>query len=418
MDIPVQRQTSKIFNKRNLLWSIVVISLLILASIPLRQGAALPAVNKEDVWLGQVKHGELKQQVLGVGELAPKNMRWIVATSPGTLEKLNIKPGASVTKDSIIAQIRNPQLQRQRQQANWDLDAARANLLAVTAQLKEQKLEQQMLITEAELALEAAKMQEQAKAPLAAKHIISDIDFENVKLHTRQSQVVLDFRKQSLTQRLEVIEARLVAERAEVQTLENILADIDEKIAELTIKASFSGVLQEVSVEIGQKVDEGDTLALVADPLSLQAELQIPQVQAKDLQLGLPVSIDTRNGLLKGTVSRIDPRVNEGNVQVDVEFVGSDMSGLRPSLSVTGTITIESIPDTIFVERPVGSLPERNTRLFVFNPETEVATKQAVRFGRASVSHIQVLSGLDIGDQVLISDISSFEQQNAIRLTE
>lgn len=418
MDIPVSKKQHPLLNKRHLLWLTVAIVVAVLVSIPLRQGSALPSVDQDDVWLGKVKRGELKQQVLGVGELAPKEVRWIVATSPGTLEKLNIKPGAQVSKDSIIAQIRNPQLQRQRQQAKWDLDAAQANLLAVTAEMQEQKLEQQMLITEAELALEAAKMQQQAQAPLAAKHIISDIDFENVKLQTRQSEVILDFRKKSLTQRLEVIEARLVAEKAEVQTLENILADIDEKIAELTIRASISGVLQEVSVEIGQKVDEGDTLALVADPQSLQAELQIPQVQAKDLQLGLPVSIDTRNGLLDGLISRIDPRVSEGNVQVDVEFVGNDMTGLRPSLSVTGTITIESIPDTIFIERPVGSLPERDAQLFVFNPDTAVATKQKVRFGRASVSHIQVLSGLNIGDQVLISDISSFEQQNAIRLSQ
>lgn len=416
MDIPAPSSSKKWFSKNYFIGFVVAGLFITVALVSTLRGNALLAIEQEEVWLGEVKRGELKQQVLGVGELVPKEIRWIVATSPGTVERLFIKPGANVSTDSVIAQIRNPQLMRQRQQAKWDLDAANANLLAVTAQMQEQKLEQQMLITESELALESAKMQEKAQAPLAARHIISDLDFENVKLRTRQSEVMLKFRRQSLAQRLEVIEARLVAERAEVQTIENILTDIDSKISELTIRASISGVLQEVSVEIGQKVDEGDTLAQVANPQSLQAELQIPQVQAKDLQPGLIVSIDTRNGLVEGVVSRIDPRVTQGNVQVDVELVGPAIDGMRPALSVTGTITINSIANAMYVERPVGSLPGRDSALFVLNRETAIATKQQVKFGKASVSHIEVLSGLNIGDQVLISDSSGFQQQNAIRL--
>lgn len=418
MDIPVAKQKIRFLSKAKSPWALVILVLLSLLIVPFFWRDAIPSVNESEVWVGEVKRGQMAREVRGVGVLAPSDIRWIVSASAGRVERLMIKPGARVQKGSVIAHVTNPQLNRQLQQAQWDWDAAKAKLLAVTAELEEQKLEQQMLVTEAELNLESARMLEQAQLPLAEKNIISDIDFENTKLKTRQSDILLTFRRQTQQRRLEVIDARLQAEKAQVEKYHNLVNNVEAQVAELTITAGIDGVLQAISVEVGQQVDVGSTMAHVADPESLVAELQIPQVQAKDISLDLMVSVDTRNGLIEGRVSRIDPRVSQGNVQVDVELLSQLPQGARPDLSVTGVITIESIQDTLYVERPSGISPSTESKLFVLDPTNQIANQTTVNLGRASVSQIEVLSGLSAGDFVLISDTSAFGEHPSIRITQ
>ena len=418
MDIPIAKSKQGIFSKLKNGWILAVLFSAGLLVVPFFWSDAIPSVDESEIWVAQVMRGQMAREVRGVGVLAPSDIRWIVSASTGRVERLLIKPGARVNKDSIIAHVSNPQLTRQLQQAQWDLDAAKAQLLAVTAELEEQKLEQQMLVTEAALNLESARMLEQAQLPLAEKNIISDIDFENTKLKTRQSDILLTFRRQTQQRRLEVIDARLKAEKAQVEKFHNLVMNVEAQVAELTIRAGIDGVLQALSVEVGQQVDVGSTIAHVADPASLVAELQIPQVQAKDIALDLPVSIDTRNGFIEGKVSRIDPRVNQGNVQVDVELVSTLPQGARPDLSVTGVVTIESIADTLYVERPSGSSPQTESQLFVLDPKNQIAKQTVVNLGRASVNQVEVLSGLAVGDFVLISDTSAFNKYSNIRITQ
>jgi HlyD family secretion protein len=418
MDIPVTKGKTGFFSKLNPFWVLLVLAVLMVFALPLFLEDAMPSIDESEIWIGEVKRGQMAREVRGVGVLAPSNIRWIVSASAGRVERILVKPGARVEQGTILAHVSNPQLNRQLQQAQWDWDAAKAKLLAVTAELEEQKLEQQMLIAEAELNLESAKMLEQAQLPLAQKNIISDIDFENTKLQTRQNEVMLTFRRKSQQRRLEVIEARLQAEKAQVEKFHNLVSNIEAQVAELTITAGIDGVLQAISVEVGQQVDLGSTIAHVADPASLVAELQIPQVQAKDIALDLPVSIDTRNGLIEGRVSRIDPRVSQGNVQVDIELLSTLPQGARPDLSITGIITIESIQDTFYVERPSGISPKTESKLFVLDPGNQIANQTTVNLGRASVSQIEILSGLSAGDFVLISDTSAFGEHPTIRITQ
>jgi HlyD family secretion protein len=418
MDIPVTKGKTGFFSKLNPFWVLLVLAVLMVFALPLFLEDAMPSIDESEIWIGEVKRGQMAREVRGVGVLAPSNIRWIVSASAGRVERILVKPGARVEQGTILAHVSNPQLNRQLQQAQWDWDAAKAKLLAVTAELEEQKLEQQMLIAEAELNLESAKMLEQAQLPLAQKNIISDIDFENTKLQTRQNEVMLTFRRKSQQRRLEVIEARLQAEKAQVEKFHNLVSNIEAQVAELTITAGIDGVLQAISVEVGQQVDLGSTIAHVADPASLVAELQIPQVQAKDIALDLPVSIDTRNGLIEGRVSRIDPRVSQGNVQVDIELLSTLPQGARPDLSITGIITIESIQDTLYVERPSGISPKTESKLFVLDPGNQIANQTTVNLGRASVSQIEILSGLSAGDFVLISDTSAFGEHPTIRITQ
>lgn len=418
MDIPVSKSKPALFSylKNPAIYiAIVAVGLL---TLPFFWGKALPSIDESEIWVGQVKRGQMSREVRGVGVLAPADIRWVVSESKGTVERILIKPGARVSQDSVIAHIANPQLSRQLQQARWDLDAAQANLLAVTAQMEEQKLEQQMLMTEAEMGLESAKMLEKAQQPLAESNIISDIDFETTKLKTQQAEVLLNFRKQTQQSRIDVIAARLAAEHAVVQKFQNMVHHIEAQVKELVITAGINGVLQAVSVEIGQQVEVGSTIAHVADPESLLAELQVPQVQAKDIALDLLVTVDTRNGVIEGRVARIDPRVYQGNVQIDVDLVSPLPKGVRADLSVTGIITIESIENTLFVERPTGSSPQTESSLFVLDPSSQIASQTSVQLGRASVNQVEIVSGLSAGDFVLISDTSAFGQHQSIRITQ
>lgn len=419
MDIPVSRSNKHIWVARlNKPFVYLVIAAIALFSMPFFWSSSLPTIDESEIWVGQVKRGQMSREVRGVGVLAPADIRWIVSESQGRVERLLIKPGARVTQDSVIAHISNPQLNRQLQQAKWDLDAAGANLLAVTAQMEEQKLEQQLRVTEAKMALESARMLQKAQFPLAQKSIISDIEFETTKLNTQQSEVVLEFRRQSQKQRIEVIAARLAAEQALLHKYQNIVQHIEAQVQELVVKAGINGVLQALSLQVGQQVEVGSSIAHVADPASLIAELQVPQVQAKDISLDLRVTVDTRNGVIQGKVSRIDPRVFEGNVQVDVELTSPLPKGARPDLSVTGIITIESIQDTLFVERPTGSLPQSDSQLFVLDPQSQIASLTPIKLGRASVNQVEVLEGASVGDFILISDTSAYGQYPEIRISQ
>lgn len=418
MDIPITQVRKPLLKRINKPVAIFLALGLSALAVPFWASKALPTVEENDIWVGQVQRGQMTREVRGVGLLVPADIRWVVSASSGRVERLMIKPGAKVKPDTVIAHISNPQLNRQLQQAKWDLEAAEANLLAITAQLEEQKLEQQLLVIEAQMGLESATMLQKAQQPLAEKSIISDIDFEKTKLTTAQSKVLLSFRKKTQLRREDVIEARLLAEKAMVKKYQNMLQHIEAQVKELTVTAGINGVLQSLTVEVGQQVEIGSSIAHVADPASLVAELQVQQVQAKDLQLDLLVLVDTRNGLVNGHISRIDPRVFQGNVQIDVELTDPLPKGARPDLSVTGVITIESIQDTLFVERPAGASPQTESHLFVLDANSKVASQTQVSFGRASVNQMEVISGLEAGDFVLISDTSAFGQHLSIRITQ
>lgn len=416
MDIPIAKSASKLINKKA--GVTLVIGCLVASAVFASQwfSAALPTVKQADIWISEVKQGEFTRKVRGVGVLVPAEIRWIAAGSAGRIERLLVKPGAMVTTDTVIAELSNPELLSQLQQSRWELDAAEANLLALNAQLQEQTLEQKLLVKQAEMTLESARLKERAEQPLANKNIISELDFATTQLNTKQRQVELEIRLETQTTRADVVKAKLAAEQAQVRKYRNMTSHFEAQLAALQIKSDITGVLQQISVDVGQRIEIGGNIARVARPDSLLAELQVQENMVQDLQLDFPVSIDTRNGLVEGRVKRIDPRVLNGNVQVDVELVGELPSGARPDLSVTGTIIIEQIADTLYIERPAGAIAASDARLFTLDTLKETADLRNVTFGKASVSSIQVIAGLQRGDEVIVSDMSEFQQHSAIRI--
>jgi HlyD family secretion protein len=418
VDIPVKKR-NVLIAKPYLKWVglVLCLSVLVALSTQFLQTAA-PSVKQKDVWISNVKKGNFTREVRGVGVLVPSEIRWIAANSAGRVERVLVKPGARVTKDTVIAELSNPDLQSLLQQARWELDAAEANLLALSAQFQEQTLEQELLVTQAKMALASAELKEKAEKPLAKKSIISELDFANTQLATEQRQAELSIRLKTQVRRAEVLEAKLQAEQAIVRKFKNMVNLYESQLAALVIKSDISGVLQQVSVDVGQRVDVGSNIARVARPDSLMAELQIQENRVQDLQLGFPVTLDTRNGFVAGIVKRIDPRVDNGNVQVDVEITGTLPVGARPDLSVTGTIVVEQIEDTLYIERPVGAVALSDTRLFTLSEGQNQALLRDIKLGKASVSSIQVLAGLQPGDAVIVSDMTEFNQHRAINIVQ
>lgn len=417
MDIPIITNPKPRWHQILGIKGLVALLFLSLAWIPFVLPEPTPDIAEDSVWLATVERGPLNRTVRGIGVLAPADMRWVSAATAGRVEQLRIKPGAVVEPDTVIAVLSNPALNRQRQQARWDLDAAEANFLAIKAQMEEQKLQQQMLVTEASMALESAQMLEKAQAPLAENHIISALDFEQTRQQVQQRRAFLEIRKQTQMRRSEVIAARLTAERARVRKFRNLLSHIEQQISELQITAETRGVLQEITVQEGQQLQTGSNIARLADPRSLIAELQVPEVMAKDIQRDLHVTVDTRNGLVAGRVDRIDPRVNNGSVQVDVHFEQELPKGARPDLSVSGEILIENINETLFVTRPAGSGEHALAQLYVLDTASDRLNLRAVNLGRASVSHIEILTGADVGDILVVSDTSEFNQHPVVQLS-
>ena len=380
--------------------------------------AAMPTVKQQDVWISTVKQGEFIREVRGIGILVPSEIRWIAAASAGRVESVPVKPGAYVKKDTVIAELSNPELVSQLQQAKWELDAAQANLLALQAQLQEQTLQQELYVTQAKMALESAKLKEKAERPLAQQHIISNLDFANTQLNTQQKHAELAIRLKTQERRADVVDAKLIAERAKVRKFQNMVDLYQTQMKALTITAGIEGVLQQVSVDLGQRVNVGSNIAHIARPNSLMAELQVQENMVQDLQLNFPVTIDTRNGLVNGIVKRIDPRVNNGNVQIDVELTSELPSGARPDLSITGTIIVEHISNALYIERPAGAAAQSETRLFALNDAQDQAQMRNIKLGKASVSSIQIIAGLQSGDSVIVSDMSEFEQHNVINIAQ
>lgn len=416
MDIPVTRKARRIVPRR--LKTVVVLIGLVLSAVVAASifNPAVPSISQADVWVSEVRKGPFTRKVRGVGILVPQEIRWVAAVSSGRVERLLIKPGALVTTSTVIAELSNADLRTQLEQAQWELDAAEANLLALEAQLQEQKLEQDLQVTQARMALESAQLREKAEQPLADKNIISELDFATTQLTTKQREAELAIRLKTQLRRIDVEEAKLMAEKAKVRKFRNMVSHYQTQIDGLRITADIEGVLQQISVDVGQQVQAGGNIARVARPDSLLAELQVQENMVSDLQLGMPTTIDTRNGLVDGVVIRIDPRVSNGNVQVDIELTGELPQGARPDLSVTGSIVVEHINDTLFIDRPAGAAAGAETQLFTFTDAGANAELRHIKLGKASISSIQVIAGLQQGESVIVSDMSDYDQHPTVRI--
>lgn len=377
---------------------------------------AAPQVERQSIWIDTVKRGELLREVRGPGQLVPKETRWIAADAAASVERIVVRPGARVEPDTLIIELANPEIDDQMLAARAALEAAKADLDARRVQLESQVLDQQALIASVEADFQGASLQAEAEGELNRRGIVSALQYRQSQLKADQLGVRRGIEQQRLAMLRRNLTAQLAAENARLDQLVNTYELRRRQAEGLQVRAGMSGILQVVAVEEGQQIAPGTSIARVARPDVLRAELRIPETQAKDVKLDQTVRVDTRNGIVDGRVARIDPAVQNGTVQVDVDLVGDLPPGARPDLSVDGTIEIERLSDVIYVGRPAFGQAESTTTLFRLDNEGDVARRVPVKLGRASVSLIEIASGLQPGDRVILSDTTSYDQHDRLRL--
>ena len=376
---------------------------------------AAPAVERATLWIDTVQRGPMVRQVRGTGALVPEDLRWIPAATSGRVERIIVQPGSEVTADTVVLELSNPALEQELQDAQLKVKSAEASLANLHVQLETEQLQRDASTSIIEADYRKAALQAEVNQQLASKQLVSALTLQQSQLDEKLLASRYDIAKKQLAKGLESMQARLAAEQSSVDQFRALMRLKGRQVDELHVRAGLAGVLQIVPVEVGQQVAPGTNLARVANPSRLKAELKIAETQARDIQIGQPVSIDTRNGLVDGRVVRIDPSVQNGTVTVDVTLVGALPRGSRPDLTVDGTIELERLNDVLFVGRPALGQEQSAVGVFKLDPDG-TASRTQVKIGRMSVDKVELVSGLNAGDQVVLSDMSAWDAYDRVRL--
>jgi HlyD family secretion protein len=376
---------------------------------------AAPTVDQGTVLFDTVKRGSIIRQVRGLGTLVPEDTRWLPSTTDGRVERILLRPGAQVGPTSVILELSNPQLEQEAVGARLALQSAEAALENLRVQLQNEFLTQQSQTAALDAEFQQARMQAEADEALAKEQLISEITRKqsNLKAETLKKRLALDMER--LASAKQSIDARIRVQQAAVDQSRAMSSLQESRIAALKVTPGFSGVLQQVPVEVGQRVGPGVNLARVADPGRLKAEIKIAETQAKDIEIGQSAEIDTRTGVISGLVSRKDPAAANGTVTVDVSLTGELPRGAVPDLSVDGTIQLERLENILYVGRPSLGQEQSTVGLFKVTTANGDASRVQVALGKSSVNAIEVKSGLNVGDRVVLSDMSAWDAFERVR---
>ena len=402
---------------RHIAYGLIALVVIALVSVALaRMEPAAPTVERATLLLDTVKRGPFVRQVRGLGTLVPEDTRWLPAATEGRVERIVLRPGAVVQPDSVILELSNPQLEQEALNARLALQSAEAALENLRVQLQNDLLTQQAQVAGIDAEFKQAAMDAEANDALAKQQLVSNLVLRQSQLRAETLRTRVDIEKKRLTMANESIGARTLVQQAAVDQARAI-ADLQRsRLAALKVTPGFAGVLQQVPVEVGQRVAPGQNLARVANPEQLKAELRIAETQAKDVEIGQLAYVDTRNGIIPGRVSRKDPAAANGTVTIDVTLNAELPRGAVPDLSVDGTIELERVESALQVGRPAFGQEQSTIALFkVMDPAGNAARVQ-VKVGRSSVNTIEIVSGLTEGDQVVLSDMSNWDAVDRVRL--
>jgi HlyD family secretion protein len=419
MDIQRPASVARAKKMRRIMFGVVGVIVIGVVSVVLaRLKPAAPTVERATVWVDTVKRGPMVREVRGLGTLVPVDeaRRLIPAVTQGRVERIVIRPGATVEPDTIVLELSEPTLQQSLSDAEQQMRGAEADYKSLEARLESERLNQRSAAAAVEADYRAAQLQKEvddslAKEGLVGAHVQKTSTVRADSLATRNK-----IAQENLAVAEKNVKAQLLAQQARIDQLRSLYGLRREQVEQLKVRAGMMGVLEQITVNVGQQVSPGTNLARVADPTRLKAELRIAETQARDLTIGQKAKVDTRNGIIDGTVIRIDPAAQQGTVTVDVQLVGELPRGARPDLSVDGTIELERLDNVLFVGRPAFGQEQSTVGLFKLDPTTGEATLAQVQLGRSSVNTIEVLGGLAEGDQVVLSDMSAWDQFDRIRL--
>ena len=377
---------------------------------------AVPSVDRSTVWVDTVKRGPMVREVRGLGTLVPEEIRWVPANTEGRVEKIVVRPGTHVKADTVILELSSPELEQAARDAESKLKAAEAEFTTLQAKLQRDLLDQESTTARVHSELEQARMESETNEQLKKNGLVAELQYKTAQVKAAEllnrdaiEQKRLNFARDS-------IDPQLASKQAEVDQVKAAAQLKLDQVEALHVKAGMNGVLQQMPVDVGQRVKIGDNLARVADPTKLKAEIKIAETQAKDIQIGEKATIDTRNGVVTGHVTRVDPAVEQGTVKVDAQIDGELPRGARPDLTIDGTIELERLDDVIYVGRPAFGQENNTVSIFKLVSGSSEAVRTPVKLGRSSVNSIEIINGLQPGDQVILSDTSAWDAHERIRL--
>jgi len=376
---------------------------------------AAPSVERATLWPDKVKRGEMLRDVHGTGTLVPEDFRWIPAGRDGIVERINVRIGDKIEPNTVLAELANPDLLQSLEDTHLQIRAAEADLANIRAAQENSAINQQILIANLEATAKRARLQADTEDELAKRGLTGQLTVRLSNLEADNAASQVEREKSRVSVNATAAAAQLAAQEARLDQLRANLEMKKRQVKELKIRSGVTGVLQQVSIEVGQRVAAGATIAKLAEPGRLKAQIRIPETQIKDVLTGQVASIDTRVGIVPGKVVHIDPAAIQGTVTVDVQLHGELPRGARPDLSVDGTIEIERLSNVLYVGRPANGRADTTLSLFKVEPNAE-AVRTRVRIGRVSVNLIEVLEGLQEGDEVILSDMSMWDAYERLRL--
>ncbi len=397
----------------------IVVGVCILAGITYgltKLKPAAPTLDPSTAVIDTVKRGEMVRDVRGNGTLVPEVTRWVPAPAEGRVESLPLQAGVEVGPDTVIAELSNPQMEQQAADAEFQVKAAIADEENLRVRLESEAMTQKAQIATINSQYSQAKLQLDADEVLYQQRLVAELSVKISRVAVQDLANRLKVEQERLAVMAKSVKAQTNASASRLDQLKVMAKLRQEQVNALKVRAGTGGVLQQVSVQVGQQVTPGLNIARVADPASLKAVLRVAETQIKDVRIGQPVVVDTRNGVIQGTVSRIDPAAREGTFEVDASLVGPLPPSARPDLSVDGTIELERLNDVLKVGRPAFGQANQTIGMFVLTPDGSEAVRTTVRLGRNSVSTIEIVDGLKEGDKVIISDTSALDSYNRIRI--
>ncbi|HEY2498670.1 MAG TPA: HlyD family efflux transporter periplasmic adaptor subunit [Candidatus Angelobacter sp.] len=419
MDIVRDESVKK--RKRQKQAAIIVLAVIAILGATLGVSRLKPALQSVDVgtvWPDTVKRGSMLRQVRGLGSLVPipADVRLIPAETDVRVERIVVLPGTQVKADTIIMELSNPQVEQEALNSDLELRSAEAEFHNTKAKIDSDLMTQRSGAATVEADYENAKREADQNRELAKIGVVSASVLQTSLAKEKELATRKKIEEERIAESTKAIDTQLAVQQTTIDQKKALSQLKHRQKDALKVRAGIPGVLQEVPVQVGQRVTQGTILAKVVQPDHLQAELKIPETQAKDILIGQKAEIDTHNGVVDGTVSRIDPAVQAGTVTVDVKLDGPPPKGARPDLSVDGTITQEKLENVLYVGRPAFGQEKSTVGMFKIDPDGKTATRVPVELGRSSVNTIEIVRGLKEGDQVILSDMSRYDNQNQIKL--
>ncbi|MDT7603654.1 MAG: HlyD family secretion protein [Acidobacteriota bacterium] len=417
MDVPRGKKSKNKKRVRIVLYAVFGIGALALITYGLTKiKPAAPTVEGGTTWKGTVQRGQMLRQVRGAGTLVPENVRVIAAAQQGLVERVLVQPGTEVSAGTVLVELSNPELQQSGVDTEYQLRSAEAEYNNIKAKLESDRLSQQALTANVHAEYEQAKLQADTDAQLAKEGLVPALNLKLSKSRADELANRYAIEQKRLEGTKNTAQAQLASQQARISQLKALLQLKHEQLGTLRVLAGTNGVLRDMQVKEGQQVTPGTELARVVEPEHLKAELHIADSQMRDIAVGQQASIDTRNGVIPGHVSRIDPAAQNGTVTVDVALDGALPQGARPDMSVDGTIDLERLDNVLHVNRPALGQANSTISMFKLEPDGKTAVRITVKLGRSSVSDVEILEGLKEGDIVILSDTAQWDNYNRIRL--